>query len=275
MPKIQSILLLYFPAMLALMSLAGCKGEADITPPVAEVVSFDPAPSAGFICGSEAPSVFFVASGQDLKLNLIFRDNEALSQYKIDIHSNFDCHGHARTATEDWTVLEVNDLSGTEQAVSHTLTVPENVTAGAYHFQIQVIDAAGNEDPLSNYYDIRVVNAVDTIAPQLSVTSPVSSQLALKTGENLTFTGAVLDNYSLGEGENGRLLLTYQRTDGGNLFNAKEILWPASQGDRATFDFTYAIPGTFVAGTYEFVLSAFDGVNNESERKRFTVQVSN
>ena len=69
---------------------------------------------------------------------MIFRDNEALSQYKVDIHNNFDCHGHARS-TQDWTVLEVLDIEGTEQRVSRSLSVPDDVTAGNYHFHVQVI----------------------------------------------------------------------------------------------------------------------------------------
>ncbi len=254
---------------------SSCKREVDIQAPETEVIRFDPAPKEGIICGDKASDVFLLRTGQTLDFDLIFRDNEALSQYKIDIHSNFDCHGHARTATEDWSVLEVVDLSGTEQSISRSLKVPENATAGAYHFQIQAIDAAGNEDPLANYYDIQVVNTVDSVAPQLDVTEPSVTNLSLLGGEDIRFIGSVMDNYSLGEGGNGRLLLTYQRSNGGNLFEAQEIIWPESQGDRATFDFTYAIPTTFVTDSYEFVLSAYDGVNNESNRIRFVVEIEN
>ncbi len=260
--------------MLATVTLfwGGCKGEVDVEAPVAEVVSFSPQPASGFICGEEAENVFYLLGGQTLEFDIIFRDNEGLSQYKIDIHSNFDCHGHAR-GTEDWSLLEVIDLSGTEQAVSRSLEVPDDVTAGAYHFQVQVIDLAGNEDPLANYYDLRILNMVDTLAPQLSVTAPDEASFGISRGESLNFTGSVRDNYSLGEGGNGRLLLTYQGTNSGNLFEAEEILWPETQGDRAGFDFSYEIPQTFTTGTYEFVLSAYDGVNNESNRARFTVEV--
>ena len=265
---------LFFIGLLTLAALmGGCKREVDVEPPTAQVLQFDPAPRPGNICGTEAPNVFFLASGQTLDFELLFRDNEALSQYKIDIHSNFDCHGHARK-TEDWTVLEVIDLSGSEQQVSRSLTVPTDVTAGAYHFQIQVIDAAGNEDPLANYYDLRVVNQVDTIAPQLAVDTPSDGQLSIARETDLRFVGSVRDNYSLGEGGNGHLLLTYQGSDGGNLFEATRVDWPETQGDRADFDFSFTIPRTLTTGTYEFVLSAYDGVNNESERRRFVVEVT-
>ncbi len=259
--------------LLILFSWLGCKREADVEPPTAELILFDPAPREGIICGATQPQVFFLASGESLSFEWIFRDNEALSQYKIDIHHNFDCHGHARSETEDWSIFEVVDLSGTEQRVSRTLDVPENVTAGAYHFHVQVIDVAGNESPFSYFYDVRLVNVTDTVAPQLAVSTPAQGTMEIARGEELRFVGSVRDNYSLGEGGNGGLVLTYQGVDSGNLFEATRIEWPESQGDRAEFDFSFEIPRTLVTGTYEFVLSAFDGVNNESERSRYRVEV--
>lgn len=258
--------------LLSLLGWLGCKREVDVEPPTAELILFDPAPREGIICGATQPRVFFLASGQSLTFEWIFRDNEALSQYKIDIHHNFDCHGHARSETEDWSIFEVVDLSGTEQRVSRTLPVPENVTAGAYHFHVQVINEAGNESPFSQFYDVRLVNTLDTVAPQLAVGIPEQSEFSLAREEDLRFVGSVRDNYSLGEGGNGGLVLTYQG-DSGNLFEATRIEWPESQGDRAEFDFSFEIPRTLTPGTYEFVLSAFDGVNNESERRRYQIEV--
>ncbi|MEL7341302.1 MAG: DUF4625 domain-containing protein [Bacteroidota bacterium] len=266
--------LLFLSLSLFLISFSACKREVDLEAPSMEILLFDPAPRSGIICGSEADEVFFLASGQPLEFEVIFRDNEALSQYKVDIHNNFDCHGHARTETEDWTVLEVKDISGTEQRIRESLTVPDDVTAGSYHFHVQVIDAAGNESPFANFYDVRVVNTIDTVAPQVTVSVPAQSQFDIARGEDLRFTGSVRDNYSLGEGGNGGLVLTYEGVDNGNLFEAVRMEWPETQGDRADFDFTFEIPRTLPTGAYEFVLSAFDGVNNESERLRFTVDIT-
>ncbi|MEM9983961.1 MAG: DUF4625 domain-containing protein [Bacteroidota bacterium] len=266
-------LFLYVVSLL-MISLWGCKGEVDLDAPTFEVVLFDPAPRTGTICGAQSENVFFLASGQALTFEYVFRDNEGLSQYKIDIHHNFDCHGHARSVSEDWTVLEVVDLSGLEQRVSRTFTVPDNVTAGAYHFHVQVIDLAGNESTFANFFDLKIINTIDTVAPQMVVSTPEESQFSLARGEDLRFMGSVRDNYSLGEGGNGGLVLTYEGVDGGNLFEATRIEWPESQGDRADFDFSFEIPRTIPTGTYEFVLSAFDGINNESERRRYTIEVT-
>ena len=265
---------LFLGMILLMITFWGCKGEVDLEAPTFEVLLFDPAPRTGTICGTESENVFFLASGQTLTFEYIFRDNDALSQYKVDIHNNFDCHGHARSQTEDWTVLDVVDIDGTEQRISRSLTVPDDVTAGAYHFHVQVIDVAGNESPFANFFDLLVVNTIDSIPPQLAVSTPDQSQISIARGEDLRFTGTVRDNLSLGEGGNGGLVLTYEGVDGGNLFEATRIDWPETQGDRADFDFSFEIPRTLPTGTYEFVLSAFDGINNESERLRYTVEIT-
>ena len=116
--------LLFLCSTLLMFTVWGCKGDVDLEAPTFEIVLFDPAPTTGMICGSEAENVFFLANGQSLNFEYIFRDNEALSQYKVDIHNNFDCHGHGRKVSVDWTVLEVIDIEGTEQRISRSLTVP-------------------------------------------------------------------------------------------------------------------------------------------------------
>ena len=259
-------------SLLLILSFAACKQAVDVAPPSVEVLSFTPAPRTGLVCGESSANVFFVESGGTLSFELRFRDNEALSQYKIDIHSNFDCHGHARK-TEDWSVLEVIDLSGTEQVVSRSLVVPDDVTAGTYHFQIQAIDQAGNEDPFANYYDIQVTNQRDTVPPTLMVDAPSERSFQAGKGSSLRFAGMVMDNYSLLEGDNGRLLLTYREAEGGNRFTAFEQPFGGVDPRGEAFDLTWEVPATLPAGTYELVLSAYDGVNNESERQRFTVEI--
>jgi hypothetical protein len=225
------------------------------------------------VCGTEAPTVFYVASGEALSFSAMLRDNEALSQYKIDIHGNFDCHGHAGK-TEDWTVLELVDLDGeTEYQADHSLSVPEDVTAGFYHFHVQVIDKAGNESPFANFFDIRVVNMRDTVAPEVIVSTPSEPSFSANKGDNIRFVGSVADNYSLGEGDNGRLELTYSGRSSANTFVGYEIQWDEAHGADADFDFSFEIPQTLVAGTYDFILVAYDGVNNNSERLRWVVEV--
>ncbi len=268
--RLTSFVALFISATTLLIS---CKGEADVSAPTMEVLSFSPAPRAGEICGDTEEAVFFVASGDTLAYEVLFRDDQALSQYKVDIHENFDCHGHARK-TEDWSVLQIRDLEGQEQLVSDFLVVPADVTAGVYHFQLQVVDKSGNDNPLANFYSIRVTNQRDTTPPQILVSLPASGGFSITRGQEIQFVGQVVDNYSLGEGGNGKLLLTYARQSGGNISQAQRMDFSEDEQDRKNFNFGYKVPVTLVEDTYEFVLSAYDGVNNESERLRWEVQVT-
>jgi hypothetical protein len=264
-----------FPATLFVFGLllSGCKSGADLEAPQMEVIRFDPAPRQGMVCGEPSEEVFFVASGESLNFEVLFTDNDELSEYKIDIHSNFDCHGHARK-TEDWSVLEIGELDGNAHSLSHSIRVPDDVTAGAYHFQIQVTDKSGNDNPFANYYAIVVTNKKDTVPPVLSLTAPAAASFSVQRGTELRFSGTLTDNYSLGEGGNGKLLLTYNQGTGGNVFTAVEQNFPETEGTSRNFDFGFTVPNTLVVGTYTFVLSGYDGVNNESTRARFTVEVT-
>ncbi len=259
--------------LLLVAGVWSCKGGADVEAPSLQFLLLDPAPRTGEVCGTEEPGVFFLSGGDSLHYQISFLDNEALSQYKIDIHENFDCHGHART-TEDWSVLDIRDLPAEqEQVVSGSLVVPADVTAGSYHFQVQVVDAAGNDDPLSNIYAIVVTNRRDTVAPVLLVSEPAAGPFSVLKGSELVFKGQATDNYSLGEGGNGKFLLTYTRLASGNTFEAVRTRLDDSTGDRTSFDLRFQVPNTLVAGAYRFVLSVYDGVNNESERVSWEVEV--
>jgi len=180
--------ILYF-----IVVLASC-GDAtvDLVPPTLEVVSYNPAPTEAEVCGTNEPVVFQVAGGGELNFDVIFNDNEALSQFKVDIHNNFDCHGHGggsapsvsvpnvENQTTDWTVLEIEEISGTSAPIVRTLNVPDNVTAGNYHFHIQVIDESGNDSPFANFNSIKVKNPNDDTLPQIVVQEPANSSFSVQ-----------------------------------------------------------------------------------------------
>jgi hypothetical protein len=72
-----------------------------------------------------------------------FSDNRELSQYKIDIHGDFDIHGHT-TQQEEWETILIGDLSGKEQEIERTISVPADIKSGTYHFIVECTDKAGN-----------------------------------------------------------------------------------------------------------------------------------
>jgi hypothetical protein len=78
-----------------------------------------------------------------------FSDNESLTSYKVNIHPNFDGHGHTYSSDEEVVEFEYEkswELSGRNASIHHhEITIPENAKPGAYHLMVYCTDAAGNE----------------------------------------------------------------------------------------------------------------------------------
>ena len=216
-----------------------------------------------------------------------FKDNEALSQYKVDIHNNFDCHGHGEgnlfitpvpvvnNMTTDWTVLEIQNISGLTAPITRTFDVPENVTTGNYHFQIQVLDESGNDNPAANFFALKIKNPLDDVSPEITVNEPSTASFSAKKGETIRFTGMVTDNHSLSDGGNGVLYLFYTDLSSGNTFATNEVfVFDGNVEKHFDFDFEYTVPQTLVAGNYRYTLAANDGVRNVAAFQFFEVEVT-
>jgi uncharacterized membrane protein len=91
--------------------------------------------------------------GDDVHFEMELSDDVALGSYKVNIHHNFDGHGHEQKADEgEETVAfefnrEWNDISGKKNTTvhHHEIEIPENATPGDYHLMVYCTDAAGNE----------------------------------------------------------------------------------------------------------------------------------
>lgn len=266
--------------------LPSCGGEADLVKPEIFLKNFNVTPKTDIICGFEDQNVISVKGGEQIILDAIFSDNEALSQYKIDIHNNFDCHGHGSGATpgislpvrdgdtEDWSKLIVKDIAGTKTEEKITLDIPLNVTAGVYHFIIQLIDQSGNDASTTALYSLKIKNPTDTIPPVMNVMTPTTPSLNVKKGDVITFTGNVTDDKNLGLGGNGMVFLSYLNKTSGNVFSTSAYrIFNNADDTSTTFELMYTVPPTLLSGDYEYSLIAFDGVRNVSDVKTFLVKV--
>lgn len=268
-----------FPILaFATFTIAACS-ESDTEPPVISDLVITPQPTTGIICGQEDPFVIQVYTGDSLTISFTVTDDEELSQYKFDIHQNFDCHGHLKVEeTGVWEVIEIGELTGTEMQVSRVLQVPDTATAGTYHFSIQVADFFGNSVK-TQIFNITLLNVDDTLPPVLAATQPLTDTLTITlsdtiANDSIRFAGSVTDNRDLELGGNGKLDLRYWKTDSPNVFNLYSILFVIGTGPSYDFDFTVAVPAILVEGQYIFQLRAFDGVNNPSNTLEYEVKIN-
>ncbi len=262
-------------------------GELDLSPPSLTFLSMTPSPESGIVCGIMEDKVIVITGGETLHFEVLFEDDQALSQYKIDIHNNFDCHGHGDGAspgisipntggnTSDWSLLEINSISGKGVVVSKNLNVPVHVTAGLYHFQVQVIDEAGNDDPFSNFLSLRVFHPEDKITPQIHAEMP-NAENQFKKGEKVRFKGRLTDNRPFNLGGNSVLYLTYTDLNTQNTFITSHVFILHDVAETMyEFDFEYTVPLTLVNGNYRFSLRAHDGVRNVADAVHFQATVGN
>lgn len=115
------------------------KEQGDVTKPVVRLI--EPEDGDQLLIGDE--------HGVHFEMEL--SDDVLLKSYKINIHPNFDHHGHnsskAAVATEDFNFNRIYDLTGMRNAQihHHDIVIPANATPGDYHLMVWCTDAAGNQ----------------------------------------------------------------------------------------------------------------------------------
>lgn len=266
-----------------LMSLVSCSDKGDDQAPVIGVDFLFPDPVKREVCEVLEPAVYELLDDQTLSVDLQLSDNEALGQVKVDIHANFDCHGHGgvgtigrppgENTTTDWRVLDIRELSGKTVTEAVRLDPPDFATAGPYHLSFQVLDESGNEtDP--QYFILYLYNHLDTIDPVLTVAEPAASDLgAVSKGAMLRFSGTITDDRSLLDGGNGVVYLVYQDLRSGNYFQGPFFRLEAGDEKRIDFNLDFTVPVTLTAGDYRIYLRGVDGFNNLSEETVFQFRI--
>ncbi len=275
----------YLLILLLLLGLISCKEDIDVTSPQLILSGYSIPKTETQICGFSDPNVFQLRSSDTFRFKALFRDNVALSQYKIDIHENFDCHGHGEGSapgislpnvpnqTDDWALIEIGDMDGMEVEKNFELAVPDNVTAGNYHFSIQVIDLAGNATDDLDIFSLKILNIRDTIAPILEVDEPIDNSFSVERGQSLIFKGKVTDNTVLNEGGNALVFLSYVNLSTGNSFSTNSYKIFENENTEEEFELNYLVPQTLPRGNYRFIVGAFDGVRNAAPVRQFQVEI--
>jgi hypothetical protein len=114
-----------------------CREDSDTTKP--EILMVEPVDG----------DVLHIGEAHGVHFEVEFSDNEMLASYKVNIHPNFDGHGHSTRATSETVDFEFDkswSLSGKNAPIHHhEIMIPEDATPGAYHLMVYCTDAAGNE----------------------------------------------------------------------------------------------------------------------------------
>lgn len=118
--------------------------KGDVTKPVIELLE------------PEEGAVLQIGNAHGVHFEMLLSDDMMLKAYKINIHNNFDHHGHDSKAAEDggtiaFTFDKVYDVSGLKNTSvhHHDIKIPVNATPGDYHLMIWCTDAAGNQTEMA------------------------------------------------------------------------------------------------------------------------------
>ena len=124
--------------LVSLLFIACSNEDGDTTAPVISLIS--PQEGEELVIGNE----------KGVHLDMTLSDNEMLRSYKIEIHDNFDGHGHSKsetTGTTHFSFQKTWDISNQKNIKihHHEIVIPQNATPGNYHLMVYCTDEAGNE----------------------------------------------------------------------------------------------------------------------------------
>jgi len=146
MKKIKIVL----TAFLAMTLLNACSSDDsssnDTTKPTIDLT----------IAGGFPTSCSTVTRGTSIPFKALFKDNDQLGSYSINIHHNFDHHSHdtevdacqfdpIKTPVNPWVKTLTFQISAnlSEFTATQQIDIPADIEPGDYHFMIQLTDANG------------------------------------------------------------------------------------------------------------------------------------
>lgn len=204
-----------------------------------------------------------VAAGSEIHADLNFTDNEALKSYKIDIHDNFDGHGHGKVG-QRWSYQELVDISGKDFDEHKHIDVPNDAFSGPYHFTIYVLDAEGNQSDFAEV-DLNITNSS---MPVISVTNlNADEENHVSKGSTLALVGTITDTDGIDE-----VVIELEEAGHDHEHGKKEedplyemdldLGGSVNSYDLSTITPSIDIPGTAESGDYELLIRVKDTEGN-------------
>lgn len=210
-----------------------------------------------------------VAMGDSMRIAVQFTDNEALNQFKIDIHSNHDGHSHGKTqqALAKWDTLIIGSLSGSSDAIDFSIKIPTGFLPGPYHFTVYCLDKNGNES--SANIPLLFKDATDTVAPVVQLQIPMANAtISSPFSVQASISDQLSDGSAASELNRVEVILKslssqeeFEVVD----FNAVQLAGSSSLYDPATGQLNISnldVPSGASSGNYTLFLYAFDAYFN-------------
>lgn len=131
-------------------------------------------------------SIIDVSPGEAITVTAQISDNEELSQFKIDIHHDFDGHSH-KIMTVRFSEIRIKDISEGTYSLSELFTIPANASSGAYHGTILAVDKEGNQSENSLFW----FDIVRAEQPAINLNVPLTVNASESFGITGDITGSV------------------------------------------------------------------------------------
>ncbi|MCX7745117.1 MAG: DUF4625 domain-containing protein [Flavobacteriales bacterium] len=204
--------------------------------------------------------------GTEFHLDFTITDNDALNQFKVDIHGDHDGHTHGKLAEvfPAFDTIIIENISGNVVDRHIDITIPTLVWPGPYHISVYATDISGNEGLATRTIIIR--NSIDLLVPVVNITTPSNGATLSNT---FTVNATISDKLSDGttDGEIRQIeVLIIKGSQKFSLGKYDEISNFSGAFNQATGQFSrsFNLPSGITSGTWELKVEAYDSYFNKS-----------
>jgi hypothetical protein len=207
-----------------------------------------------------------VEVGSEIHVDFEITDNDALKQFKIDIHGGHDGHTHGKLSAilPPFDTIIVENISGIAVDRHIHIDVPTNAWPGPYHVIVYATDQSGNEGKAEA--DITIRNSIDVLAPVVTITSPSDgATLNNPFTVTATITDKLSDNITDGEIRmiEVKLVKGNQEVSLGKFDEVSNFNNAFNQAN-GQFSRSFNLPSGISSGTWELEIEAYDSYFNHS-----------
>lgn len=207
-----------------------------------------------------------VEVGSDFHLDFSITDNDALSQFKVDIHGDHDGHTHGKLTEvlPAFDTIIIENISGNAIDRHIDITIPAGAWPGPYHISVYATDKSGNEGMATRSIVVR--NSIDLLAPVVNITAPADGSTLSNT---FTVTASITDKLSDGTTDGEIRMIEVSLVSGNQKFSLgkyDEVTNFSGAFNQATGQFSrsFNLPSWITSGTWELEVEAYDSYFNKS-----------